>query len=79
MAKNLRKKLPASETLRVFDINQASVDALVKEAEEAPPGGAAVEVSGSALEAAKDSVRVNPRISSIPRGFELPGSKRALS
>ncbi|MBE3049038.1 hypothetical protein IMZ48_42375 [Candidatus Bathyarchaeota archaeon] len=57
MAKNLQKKLPASDTLRVFDINRAAADALVKEVGEASAGGAAVEVSGSALDAARDSVR----------------------
>lgn len=56
MAKNLQKKLPASDTLRVFDINRAAVDALVKESGEAAPGGAAVEVSASALDAARESV-----------------------
>lgn len=76
MAKNLRKKLPPSETLRVFDINQASVDALVKEAHEAPPGGAKVEVSGSALEASKDSVR---ETSCASRSFVSPSARRALS
>ena len=56
MAKNLRQKLPASDTLRVFDINRAAVDTLVKDARDAPAGGAVVEVSESALDAAKDSV-----------------------
>lgn len=56
MAKNLRQKLPASDTLRVFDINRAAVDTLVKDARDAPAGGAVVEVSECALDAAKDSV-----------------------
>lgn len=56
MAKNLRKKLPPADTVRVFDVNPASMDAFAADAKDAPPGGAAVEISGSALEAVRDAV-----------------------
>ncbi|SPN99892.1 related to 3-hydroxyisobutyrate dehydrogenase [Cephalotrichum gorgonifer] len=55
MAKNLRSKLPATDTVRVFDINQSSMDRLVSDVGESPSGGAAIESSKSALDAAKDS------------------------
>ena len=66
MAKNLRRKLPASDTIRVFDLNQTSMDSLVKDAEEGSAGGAAVEVSASALDAAKGSVCKPTCISGTP-------------
>ena len=63
MAKNLQKKLAATDTIRVFDVNEASMSKLVAEVRSAP-GGAAVEVSADAFGAAKESVRLPFPISS---------------
>lgn len=56
MAKNLRKKLPPSDTVRVFDVNPASMEAFAVDAKDGVSGGAAVEMSRSALEAVRDAV-----------------------
>lgn len=73
MAKNLRKKLPPSDTVRVFDVNPASMEAFAKDAKDGISGGAAVEMSGSALEAVRDAVSAldpSPR-SDSPRTYTL--------
>jgi hypothetical protein len=57
MAKNLRSKLLSTDTVRIFDINKASLERFVNEARKGPPGGAAVEISESSTEASVDSVR----------------------
>ena len=55
MAKNLQAKLPASDTLRVFDINTESVDRFAAEAK-STGSGAAVLTASNARDAAEDSV-----------------------
>ncbi len=62
MAKNLQKKLPTTDKIRVFDVNEGSMGKLVAEVQSSGPGGATVEVSASALDAAKDSVSVDPAL-----------------
>jgi 3-hydroxyisobutyrate dehydrogenase len=55
MARNLQAKLPPSDTIRVYDINAASMQRFVDETK-ALSSGAAVEVAGNVREAAEDSV-----------------------
>ncbi|KAI1462151.1 putative 3-hydroxyisobutyrate dehydrogenase G6G8.5 [Annulohypoxylon moriforme] len=55
MAKNLQSKLPSSETVRLFDINQDATKRLAEEMKTSKTGGAAVEVSRSAYDAARES------------------------
>ena len=57
MAKNLQSKLPPTDSIRIFDINKASVQRLAEEMKTSQAGGAVVETAGSAYEAAEDSVR----------------------
>lgn len=56
MAKNLQKKVPTTDTILVFDINQAAAEKLVAEAQSTEAGGARIRVASSAFEATKDSV-----------------------
>ena len=56
MVKNLQKKMPTTDTIRVFDINKAATEKLVAEVHSSMPGGAVVKVASSPFEAAKDSV-----------------------
>lgn len=60
MARNLQSKLAPADSIRIFDINQASVQRLAEEMKASQAGGAVVETAGSAYEAAKDSVRMPP-------------------
>ncbi|PKS09287.1 hypothetical protein jhhlp_003901 [Lomentospora prolificans] len=55
MVKNLQKKMPTTDTIRVFDINKAATEKLVAEVHSSMPGGAVVKVASSPFEAAKDS------------------------
>jgi hypothetical protein len=57
MARNLQAKLPPSDTVRLFDINKAAADKLLQEVKDAQAGGAAVDVLGSAADAAREAVR----------------------
>ncbi|KAE8166110.1 NAD binding domain of 6-phosphogluconate dehydrogenase-domain-containing protein [Aspergillus tamarii] len=61
MASNLRKKLPASQTLYVFDINQDSIQRLIKEVGHYGK----IEVASSAKELAS---KVGTLLSSLPAG-----------
>lgn len=56
MAKNLRSKLPPSDSIRLFDINNDAVKRLAEEMRTSQAGGAAVEVAHNANDAAKDAV-----------------------
>ena len=60
MAKNLRAKLPDGDTLTVFDVNTASVDRFVKEAEPAN-----VQVGKNPREVAEKAVCVHEPVVSI--------------
>ncbi|KAH8885536.1 3-hydroxyisobutyrate dehydrogenase [Thozetella sp. PMI_491] len=55
MARNLQAKLSPSDTLRVFDINTAAAQKLSQEVSSQQAGGATLEVSSSATEAAQDA------------------------
>lgn len=55
MARNLRAKLPSSDTLRVYDINPEAGEKFENETK-ATSGGASVHVAANAREAAEDSV-----------------------
>ena len=59
MARNLQAKLPASDTLRVYDINSESVSRFAQETK-GLGNGAAVTIASNVREAAEDSVRDNP-------------------
>ncbi|KAK3378676.1 3-hydroxyisobutyrate dehydrogenase-like protein [Lasiosphaeria ovina] len=59
MARNLRAKLPSSDTLRLYDINRSVAEKLAHETSTAQgPLGAATEVSSSAHEAAREATTV---------------------
>jgi 3-hydroxyisobutyrate dehydrogenase len=66
MARNLREKLPSTDTVRIFDINKASLNRFVEETKNMPPGGAVVEISETSAEASADSVRRSTVLFSIP-------------
>lgn len=59
MAKNLQKKLPSTDTLRIYDINTESVNKFVAETK-AVGGGATVDIASSIREASENSVSLNP-------------------
>jgi ornithine cyclodeaminase/alanine dehydrogenase-like protein (mu-crystallin family) len=56
MARNLQAKLPPSDTVRVFDINNAAAEKLVQEMKTQQAGGAAAQTARSAGDAARDAV-----------------------
>lgn len=56
MARNLQAKLPASDTIKVYDINTAMVERFTNDTK-ALTSGASVEAAGSVRDAAEDSVR----------------------
>lgn len=66
MAKNLQSKLAPADSIRIFDINKASVQRLAEEMKTSQAGGAVIETAGSAYEAAVDSVRKTPFCTSRP-------------
>lgn len=66
MARNLQKKLPATDVLLVQDINAEATTRFVAEVAEAG-GGAAVRVAGSPAEASDGSVGCPLRVLSVPR------------
>ncbi|CAI4210916.1 unnamed protein product [Parascedosporium putredinis] len=49
------EKVPTTDTILVFDINQAAAEKLVAEAQSTEAGGARIQVASSAFEATKDS------------------------
>lgn len=55
MAKNLQAKLPASDTLRIYDINTESINRFAQETK-ALGTGAAVTTADGVRDAAEDSV-----------------------
>lgn len=55
MARNLQSKLPASDTLRIYDINSQALDKFVSES----TSGAVVEVAETVRDAAENSVRLD--------------------
>ncbi|KAK3687777.1 NAD binding domain of 6-phosphogluconate dehydrogenase-domain-containing protein [Podospora appendiculata] len=55
MARNLQARLPPSDTVRLFDINQGAAERLAHEMKSQQVGGAAVLVSASAAEASIDA------------------------
>lgn len=57
MARNLQSKLPASDTLRVYDINTPILEKFVQEAK-ASSSGASVEIADTVRDAAENSVCV---------------------
>ncbi|RDL30757.1 3-hydroxyisobutyrate dehydrogenase [Venustampulla echinocandica] len=71
MARNLQAKLPSSDTLRVYDINQESLNRFVDETK-ALSKGAAVQLASSVREAAEDSettITVLPEPSHVKKVF----------
>lgn len=70
MAKNLQSKLAPADSIRIFDINKASVQRLAEEMKTSQAGGAVVETAGSAYEAAKDSDTV---ITCLPEPSHVQG------
>ncbi len=59
MARNLQSKLSSNDSLRLFDLNTAAAQKLAQEMRAQRAGGATVEVSSSAAEAAKEAVGDN--------------------
>lgn len=55
MARNLQAKLPSTDTIRVYDINDAAVERFTKDTK-ALGTGAAVEAASNIREAAENSV-----------------------
>lgn len=55
MARNLQAKLPASDTIRIYDINTESLNRFAQETK-ALGNGADVSVANSVRDAAEDSV-----------------------
>ncbi|RDW69340.1 hypothetical protein BP6252_08360 [Coleophoma cylindrospora] len=85
MAKNLQKKLPSTDTIRIYDINTAAIQKFVDETK-ATGSGAAVEVAGSirdASENAETTITVLPEPSHVKNVFSSilkePMSSDALS
>jgi 3-hydroxyisobutyrate/3-hydroxypropionate dehydrogenase len=60
MAQNLRAKIPEGDTLTVFDVNSASLDRFVKEAESSN-----VTVAKAPREVVEKSVSIPPPTSSV--------------
>ncbi|KAK3389298.1 3-hydroxyisobutyrate dehydrogenase-like protein [Podospora didyma] len=63
MARNLQSKLASADTLRLYDINKAAVQNLVKEATSQQVGGVVIQGSDSAEDAAREA---NVVISCLP-------------
>ncbi|KAI1407023.1 putative 3-hydroxyisobutyrate dehydrogenase G6G8.5 [Hypoxylon sp. FL1857] len=55
MAKNLQSKLPPSDSVKLFDINNDAVKRLAEEMQTSQAGGAAVEIACNVNDAAKDA------------------------
>ncbi|KAF4632269.1 hypothetical protein G7Y89_g5857 [Cudoniella acicularis] len=71
MARNLQAKLPSSDTLRIYDINSASVERFANETK-ALSSGAAVQIAASVREAAENSettITVLPEPSHVKNVF----------
>jgi 3-hydroxyisobutyrate/3-hydroxypropionate dehydrogenase len=54
MARNLQSKLPASDSLRIYDINAQAIERFVNEAKAS--SGASVQVADTVRDAAENSV-----------------------
>lgn len=83
MAKNLRAKIPATDTLVIRDVNEDAMKRFMEEAREtANSAGAAedtykVEIAGCAREVAEKSVSgLNPRLDNSLRGSNLYSTDR---
>ncbi|KAK8090550.1 3-hydroxyisobutyrate dehydrogenase [Apiospora phragmitis] len=55
MAKNLQAKLPPSDSIRIFDINQSAVRRLAEDMKASQTGGAVLTTAETAKDAARDS------------------------
>ncbi|KAK7956587.1 3-hydroxyisobutyrate dehydrogenase [Apiospora aurea] len=55
MARNLQAKLPPSDSIRIFDINQSAARRLAEDMKASQTGGAAVTTAETAKDAARDS------------------------
>jgi len=60
MARNLQSKLTPSDTVRLYDINKDAMEKLAQEMRANKTGGAAVRLSETAADAAKDAVCSQP-------------------
>ncbi len=67
MAKNLQGKLPPSDTIRLFDINNDAVAKLSEDMSNAQAGGAAVVAADSVTDAARDAVSNPLPTQTLPR------------
>jgi 3-hydroxyisobutyrate/3-hydroxypropionate dehydrogenase len=56
MARNLQAKLPPGDSISIFDINKTAVESLKAEMHKSSPGGASVQIAGSAAEASSEAV-----------------------
>ncbi|KAI1487884.1 putative 3-hydroxyisobutyrate dehydrogenase G6G8.5 [Biscogniauxia mediterranea] len=65
MAKNLRSKLPPSDSIRLFDINKDAVHRLAEEMRTSQAGGASIELAQDAHEAAREA-KPAPRSPCLP-------------
>ncbi|KAK8051595.1 hypothetical protein PG993_002980 [Apiospora rasikravindrae] len=70
MAKNLQAKLPPSDSIRIFDINQSAVRRLAEDMKASQTGGAAVTTAETAKDAARDSDTV---ITCLPEPAHVKG------
>ncbi len=73
MAKNLQAKLPAGDTISVFDINKDAAAGLKAEADKAG-SGAGVEVAESAADASRDAVSLLPLFISVSNAMTMKKS-----
>ena len=71
MARNLQAKLPASDTMRIYDINSGSMKRFADETK-ALSRGAAVECASSVREAAEDSVSFPLNLDTVHSVSALP-------
>lgn len=68
MARNLQAKLPNSDTMKVYDINEANLQRFANDTK-ALSSGAAVQAVANVREAAEDSVRIYVFLCYIPRSL----------
>jgi hypothetical protein len=76
MARNLQAKLPASDTLRVYDINAQTVEKFLGETKSLS-GGASVQVADTVRDAAENSVGLFLRIT--PTNLLSPTANYVMS
>ncbi|KAI5922576.1 NAD binding domain of 6-phosphogluconate dehydrogenase-domain-containing protein [Camillea tinctor] len=70
MAKNLRSKLPPSDSIRLFDINKDAVHRLAEEMRTSQAGGASIELAQNAHDAAREADTV---ITVLPEPSHVKG------